>query len=210
MRTSRPPACACGSKTTSNRQSGLPRPVSCSHLPPDLARIKTIKIGRVQFKPVVYWGCRHDCQDSRIVCLRFAGCGEQIVLTQRKLKESRVLATGGGFDFQIGQRLRGLRVARGLSQTEVATKVNLSFQQIQKYESGKSSVSAAKLCALALALEIPVSFFFDECPPAGHPSSGTSNGLSEEAWLLAGQFDRIKNRKTRAQVLALVKCLAEE
>ncbi|GBE42363.1 anaerobic benzoate catabolism transcriptional regulator [bacterium BMS3Bbin10] len=131
-------------------------------------------------------------------------------MTQRKLNESRELRSGDGFDFQIGQRLRGLRVARGLTQAEVATKVNLSFQQIQKYESGQSSVSAAKLCTLALALEVPVSFFFDECSSPGHPSSGASNGFTEEAWLLAGQFDRIENSKTRAQVLALVKCLAEE
>ena len=36
------------------------------------------------------------------------------------------------------------------------------------------------------------------------------DGLSEEAWLLAGQFDCIENPKTRAKVLALVKVLAEE
>ena len=63
-----------------------------------------------------------------------------------------------GIDDHIGQRLRGLRVARGLSQADVAVKVDLSFQQIQKYESGKSRVTAAKLCELAQALEIPVSF----------------------------------------------------
>lgn len=131
-------------------------------------------------------------------------------MTQHKLKESQDLACDDGIDVQIGQRLRGLRVARGLSQADVAAKVDLSFQQIQKYESGKSRVSAAKLCDLAVALEIPVSFFFEECPPADQPGGALPNGLSEEAWLLAGQFDRIDNPKTRAKVLALVKVLAEE
>lgn len=137
-------------------------------------------------------------------------CGEQIVLTQHKLNESPELATCDGIDFRIGQRLRGLRVARGLSQTDVAAKVNLSFQQIQKYESGKSRVTAAKLCSLARALDIPVSFFFEEYQHYDEPGTATTNGLSEKAWLLAGQFDRIDNPKTQAKVLALVKALTEE
>lgn len=115
-----------------------------------------------------------------------------------------------GIDDHIGQRLRGLRVARGLSQADVAVKVDLSFQQIQKYESGKSRVTAAKLCELAQALEIPVSFFFEDWPPSGNAGGSMPDGLSEEAWLLAGQFDCIENPKTRAKVLALVKVLAEE
>ena len=117
--------------------------------------------------------------------------GGQIVLTQLKLNEPQDLAGDDGIDIHIGQRLRGLRVARGLSQADVAAKVDLSFQQIQKYESGKSRVSAAKLCALALALEIPVSFFFEEWPSAANTDGAMPDGLSEEAWLLAGQFDRI-------------------
>lgn len=131
-------------------------------------------------------------------------------MTQRKLNETREFCAGDEIDFQIGQRLRGLRVVRGLSQAEVADSVNLSFQQIQKYESGKSRISASKLCKLAVALEVPVNFFFDDITEIGDASSAASHGLTDEAWHLAGQFDRIENRKTRAQVLALVKCLAEE
>jgi transcriptional regulator with XRE-family HTH domain len=134
----------------------------------------------------------------------------QLVLTQHNLSDSPETETDEGIDFHIGQRLRGLRVARGLSQAEVAAKVNLSFQQIQKYESGKSRVTAAKLCSLAQALEIPVGFFFEDRPLSGQPGAAMPNGLSEKAWLLAGQFDRIENPKTQAKVLALVKALTEE
>lgn len=131
-------------------------------------------------------------------------------MTQHKLKEPQDLGPDAGIDDHIGQRLRGLRVARGLSQADVAVKVDLSFQQIQKYESGKSRVTAAKLCELAQALEIPVTFFFEGWPTAGDAGGSMPDGLSEEAWLLAGQFDCIDNPKTRAKVLALVKVLAEE
>ena len=131
-------------------------------------------------------------------------------MTQHKLSDPPEMAMDEGIDIHIGQRLRGLRVARGLSQADVAAKVNLSFQQIQKYESGKSRVTVAKLCSLAQALEIPVGFFFEDCPPSGQPVAAMPNGLSKKAWLLAGQFDRIENPKTQAKVLALVKALTEE
>jgi len=131
-------------------------------------------------------------------------------LTQHKLSDPPVLESDEDIDIHIGQRLRGLRVARGLSQTDVAAKVDLSFQQIQKYESGKSRVTAAKLCSLARALDIPVNFFFEEYQQFDEPGMATPNGLSEKAWLLAGQFDRIDNPKTQAKVLALVKALTEE
>lgn len=131
-------------------------------------------------------------------------------MTQHKLSVPPELETDEGIDIHIGQRLRGLRVARGLSQTDVAAKVDLSFQQIQKYESGKSRVTAAKLCSLAHALDIPVGFFFEEYQHYDKPGAVATNGLSEKAWLLAGQFDRIENPKTQAKVLALVKALTEE
>ena len=131
-------------------------------------------------------------------------------MTQHKLSDPPVLESDEDIDIHIGQRLRGLRIARGLSQTDVAAQVDLSFQQIQKYESGKSRVTAAKLCSLASALDIPVSFFFEEYQEYGEPGTATPNGLSEKAWLLAGQFDRIDNPKTQAKVLALVKALTEE
>jgi len=131
-------------------------------------------------------------------------------LTQHKLNDPSVLESDEDIDIHIGQRLRGLRIARGLSQTDVAAQVDLSFQQIQKYESGKSRVTAAKLCSLARALDIPVSFFFEEHQHFDDPGMTKPNGLSEKAWLLAGQFDRIENPKTQAKVLALVKALTEE
>lgn len=112
-------------------------------------------------------------------------------------------------DREIGQRLRGARTLRGLSQSEVADKVGLSFQQIQKYEAGHSRVTAAKLSELARVFALPVGFFFgeyDEDEPGPKPSSGL---LTQEAWTLAGEFERIKNPKTRQKVLDLVRTLAE-
>jgi transcriptional regulator with XRE-family HTH domain len=113
-------------------------------------------------------------------------------------------------DREIGQRLRGARTLRGLSQSEVAAKVGLSFQQIQKYEAGHSRVTAAKLNELAEVFALPVGFFFGECGTEGGGGESSSGPISQEAWSLAGEFEQIRNPKTRQKVLDLVRTLAEE
>jgi transcriptional regulator with XRE-family HTH domain len=64
-------------------------------------------------------------------------------------------------DLHVGQRLRQRRRILGLTQQRLADDVNIRFQQIQKYESGANRISASRLWALAKALEVPVSFFFE-------------------------------------------------
>jgi len=49
----------------------------------------------------------------------------------------------------------------GMTQQQLAEKVGIKFQQIQKYETGMNRVSASRLWDIAEALEVPVSFFFD-------------------------------------------------
>jgi len=72
-------------------------------------------------------------------------------------------------DLHIGQRVRHRRWLLGMTQQQLAQSVGIRFQQIQKYESGANRVSASRLWDLSLALDIPVSFFFE----------GLANGRSE-------------------------------
>ncbi|MGV6802447.1 MAG: helix-turn-helix domain-containing protein [bacterium] len=65
-------------------------------------------------------------------------------------------------DLHVGQKLRQRRCLLGLTQQKLAEAVGIKFQQIQKYESGANRVSASRLWALANALDVPVSFFFDD------------------------------------------------
>lgn len=55
-------------------------------------------------------------------------------------------------DLEVGRRLRSLRVRRGISQGELAEAGGVTFQQIQKYESGANRVSASMLCRFAAKL----------------------------------------------------------
>jgi transcriptional regulator with XRE-family HTH domain len=63
-------------------------------------------------------------------------------------------------DVAIGQKLRALRLARGLSQTELARMIGVTFQQLQKYETGGNRISAGRLAVVAAVLGVPVTTFY--------------------------------------------------
>ena len=64
-------------------------------------------------------------------------------------------------DGHVGKRVRHRRWMVGMTQQQLAEKVGIKFQQIQKYETGMNRVSASRLWDIAEALEVPVSFFFE-------------------------------------------------
>jgi transcriptional regulator with XRE-family HTH domain len=65
-----------------------------------------------------------------------------------------------GRDADVGCRIRAQRLVRHLSLTELANKLGVSFQQVQKYEKGLNRVGAGRLARIADVLNLPVSFFF--------------------------------------------------
>ena len=65
-------------------------------------------------------------------------------------------------DVDVGKRIRTQRRLLGMNQAALARALGLTFQQVQKYESGTNRVSASKLSAIANALGVSVSFFFIE------------------------------------------------
>jgi transcriptional regulator with XRE-family HTH domain len=66
----------------------------------------------------------------------------------------------GAEDVEIGRKIRALRLQRGLSQSGLADRIGLTFQQVQKYEKGANRVSAGRLQQIAEMLEVPVMFFY--------------------------------------------------
>jgi transcriptional regulator with XRE-family HTH domain len=65
------------------------------------------------------------------------------------------------FDVEIGRRLRLHRMQRGVGQGELGDAIDVSFQQVQKYENGTNRISAGKLVQIARALRVPLALFFD-------------------------------------------------
>ena len=66
------------------------------------------------------------------------------------------------FNKHLGNKLKLRRLALGLTQTKVAKAINVTFQQIQKYEKGTNGVSSIRLLQLANYLKVPVSYFFED------------------------------------------------
>ena len=65
-------------------------------------------------------------------------------------------------DVEVGQRIRMHRHRLGMSQPQLAEKIGVKFQQLQKYETGANRVSASRLYDTSKALQIPVAEFFGE------------------------------------------------
>ena len=68
------------------------------------------------------------------------------------------------FNRHLGSKLRMRRLALGLTQTKVAQAINVTFQQIQKYEKGTNGISSLRILQLANFLKVPVVFFFEDFP----------------------------------------------
>ena len=68
----------------------------------------------------------------------------------------------GNFNKHLGSKLRMRRLALGLTQTKVAQAINVTFQQIQKYEKGTNGISSLRIMQLSNFLKVPVVYFFED------------------------------------------------
>ena len=121
-------------------------------------------------------------------------------------------------DKHVGSRVRMRRMMLGMSQEKLGDALDLTFQQVQKYEKGTNRIGASRLQQISHILQVPVSFFFEGAPAAAEqPGSlgeapspayvsdflATSDGLS-----LTKSFMRIKNTKLRRRIVDLVEQIA--
>ncbi len=121
-------------------------------------------------------------------------------------------------DVLVGNRLRMRRLMLDMSQTEVATAVGVTFQQLQKYEKGANRVSASRLQHLSQVLQVPVPFFFEGLATSADEAAEADGALldidallaSSEGLALAKAFMRIPNPKLRRAILLLVEQLTAE
>jgi len=114
-------------------------------------------------------------------------------------------------DAEIGQRVRALRLQRGLSQTELGNLISVTFQQVQKYEKGANRISAGRLQRIAEVLGVPVAYFF-AAPEQRQGQNGAGYEVellqTEGALRLARAYARIKEPGVRLQLLRLTEAIA--
>lgn len=113
-------------------------------------------------------------------------------------------------DVHVGKRIRHRRWMVGMTQQQLAEKVGIKFQQIQKYETGMNRVSASRLWDIAETLSVPVSFFFVGLEGAEPEQSDTRSTPSDlmadkEAMELVRSYYAIpENQRRRLFELARV------
>ena len=120
-----------------------------------------------------------------------------------------------GVDIFVGARIGLRRSALGLSQTALAQQLGISFQQVQKYETGQNRISASRLHRAATVLGTSVESFF--------PPVATASGRSDDGWsglraitasvdgrAVAAGFPLIEDREVRRAVARVVRALARD
>jgi transcriptional regulator with XRE-family HTH domain len=114
-------------------------------------------------------------------------------------------------DILVGKRIRIRRMQLSMSQTELANKLGITFQQVQKYENGSNRVSCSRLYEIAKCLSTPITFFFSD---TDIEKSGVELiddvELSQmnDAVRLVTAFRKISSRNTRRELANLAESIA--
>ncbi len=125
-------------------------------------------------------------------------------------------------DKYVGSRIRGRRLGLGMSQTKLGDAINVTFQQVQKYENGTNRVGASNLYKISKVLNVEVGYFFHEMPDS-NVEMGRDHGLSDQpqasfdvdpltskdAIELSHNYYGIEDEHVRKHIFQLVKSLAE-
>jgi transcriptional regulator with XRE-family HTH domain len=125
-------------------------------------------------------------------------------MAKRQRKSSGRMASKGfpnPIDVHVGARIRLRRTLLGISQSALAEAIGLTFQQVQKYEKGANRVSSSRLVDMANALDVSVSYFFEEMSAAvrGQTPSELMRTKTRP------EIDSDKNPMARRETLELVR-----
>ncbi|MDC7675203.1 helix-turn-helix domain-containing protein [Asticcacaulis machinosus] len=120
-------------------------------------------------------------------------------------------------DVHVGNKVKLRRKFMGISQEELGLAVDVTFQQIQKYEKGSNRISASKLYEISRYLKVPLDYFFDVNMPNDNPVEEIAAEQAVSAFLLTSEgleiaqsFPKIRKGPTRRKVLDLVRTLTDE
>ena len=113
----------------------------------------------------------------------------------------------GNFNRHLGSKLRMRRLALGLTQTKVAQAINVTFQQIQKYEKGTNGISSLRIMQLGKILKVPVIYFFEDYPEHSEVMKFNKDNIEEEDLnysFLAKLFSAL-SEKQKEKILQILK-----
>jgi transcriptional regulator with XRE-family HTH domain len=112
-------------------------------------------------------------------------------------------------DAFVGERIRDRRTVLGITQEQLAAALGISYQQVQKYETGANRVSAGRLFEIARALNVDVGHFYSGISPDAEPTPLEHGGKARSTIELVKNFSDIGNGDVRSAISNLVKTLAK-
>jgi transcriptional regulator with XRE-family HTH domain len=114
-------------------------------------------------------------------------------------------------DQHVGERIRLRRTERGLTQEQLAAALEVSYQQIQKYETGANRISAGRLYEISRKLGVEVGYFFEGLDADQEPLTTPleHGGRQRSAIELVRKFAQIRDPEVRAAIAGLVKTIVE-
>lgn len=114
-----------------------------------------------------------------------------------------------GLDLAIGARIRARRRQLGLSQSDLAEKLGVSFQQVQKYERGTNRVAASTLTAAAQAMATTVAWLVGEDRPGREEDDELFHALARPGAIeMLRAFNAISDGRARSALLTLAQEMA--
>lgn len=111
-------------------------------------------------------------------------------------------------DAYVGERIRERRTVLGLTQEHLASALDISYQQVQKYETGANRVSAGRLYEVARKLDVDVSYFFEGLDEDSDVNPLEHGGRNRSTIELVRNFSDIGDPAVRSAVSGLVKSLS--
>jgi transcriptional regulator with XRE-family HTH domain len=116
-------------------------------------------------------------------------------------------------DRLVGQRVRTARLTRKMSQSQLASALGVTFQQLQKYEKGTNRISASRLFDIATALEMDVGSFFQDA--LGTPANGQGAGVLDASLdrldiMIVQELARLKDNTIKRHVHGILAALVED
>ncbi len=126
-------------------------------------------------------------------------------------------------DRLVSQRLKMRRMILGLSQQDLGNAVDVSIQQVQKYEKASNRISSGKLFTLSKFLKVPISYFFEQ----GDDTTNTIGAMfaessedydandkdsvtEKEVVSLIKAFSEVKDQQSRKKIIELVKAMSQK
>ena len=113
-------------------------------------------------------------------------------------------------DDHVGERIRERRTMMGMTQENLANALQISYQQVQKYETGANRISAGRLYEIAQSLDVNVSYLFEGLEPASQPEPIAHGGKNRSTIELVRNFTEIDDSSVRSAVSGLIKTLSQK